>query len=1157
VHIRFCHGARIRKRGRDEPSQRKWRADRLTEGWLDIKILDAVQITDWLRDLPGIGKWLLKKMGLVSRATGFSTPAEHWQNLQLGNVQGEPVLPAKLFLIGRQQAVIELDRLFNGETRQLLLRIESQLDVEDFVAAYVESQPEERRRIIANKVLFVSDPDAWLSMANLRTAHILVAHPTLDLEYSGEQLHLAAAGRGHSVVIPVSSSYGGSGSVLPLRSPSAAVVESTLIEAGYKTDRARQLAEAGALSLASLKRHLRGLGDVPPYAAWSTARFLAEADLIGRWLGESPGDREAVEKLVGKSYGEWIETARTVMLQTDTPLTQRDENWKIISRGEAWSALGPHVTNGDLERFKSVAIAVLGEKDPKFDLAPEDRYLANVQGKIRKYSPALRKGLADTLALIGSRPKSLTSVSTGKAVTVAILVVRELLKEKNWKAWASLDSHVPMLAEAAPDEFLDAVESALSDPPNSVFKRLFEQERSGLTGANYMTGLLWALETLAWDSTYLLRVTMILADLASIDPGGNWSNRPSASLTDIFLPWFPQTAAPISKRVNTIEALLREYPTVGWDVLMTLLPNAKTVTSGTRKPTWNELIPKDWSDRQTNRDYWTQVAGYADLAVKTAAADLDKLSHLIERLPDLPEPALVRVLDHLASDQIAGLSESNRLSIWEALVDLAGKHRKFPDAQWSMSADEITKIEQTAAILAPKSPELLHRRLFSERDFDLFEETGNYEEQLASLNTKRQAAISAIVQKSGVNGVVQFATSVAAPRQVGDALGAMDADSGDAIVLAQYESQPEFVAGFIRSRFARSGWNWVHAQHPERWFPPQIAWFLSNLPFNRDTWRRANQLLGADESLYWSQVRGNPFEAGDAIEEAAEYLLKYKRPRAALHCLDRLTHENRPISPELAIRALTESISSDEPVYTLDQYASLHLIKYLQNHPRVDQNALFGIEWSYLRLLDRRLGIAPNTLERRLASDPNFFCELIRAVFKSTHKASQSQTPTEAQQKIAENGYRLLREWQTPPGTTTDGGFDEVAFNEWLKAVRQSCSTSGHLAVALTQVGHVLAHAPKDVDGLWIHPAAAKALNARDANDMRAGFTCELFNVRGAHWGDEGKSEHKLAEVYHGRADALEERGLHRIATAIRELAVSYEKDAERFAARDPFDFVG
>ena len=45
-----------------------------------------------------------------------------------------------------------------------------------------------------------------------------------------------------------------------------------------------------------------------------------------------------------------------------------------------------------------------------------------------------------------------------------------------------------------------------------------------------MTGLLWALETLAWHSDHLARVTVILGELAEIDPGGNWTNRPANSL---------------------------------------------------------------------------------------------------------------------------------------------------------------------------------------------------------------------------------------------------------------------------------------------------------------------------------------------------------------------------------------------------------------------------------------------------------------------------------------------------------------------------------------------------------------------------------------------------------------------------------------------------
>lgn len=39
-------------------------------------------------------------------------------------------------------------------------------------------------------------------------------------------------------------------------------------------------------------------------------------------------------------------------------------------------------------------------------------------------------------------------------------------------------------------------------------------------GRNYMTGLLWAMETLAWDAEYLTRVIVILGELAARDPGG-------------------------------------------------------------------------------------------------------------------------------------------------------------------------------------------------------------------------------------------------------------------------------------------------------------------------------------------------------------------------------------------------------------------------------------------------------------------------------------------------------------------------------------------------------------------------------------------------------------------------------------------------------------
>jgi hypothetical protein len=109
-------------------------------------------------------------------------------------------------------------------------------------------------------------------------------------------------------------------------------------------------------------------------------------------------------------------------------------------------------------------------------------------------------------------------------------------------------------------------------------------------GSNYLTGLLWALETLAWDAEYLPRVVVILGELAVRDPGGNWANRPANSLAEILLPWLPQTCAPLPKRRAAVETLLKEHPEVAWKLLLSLLPSAHQVSSYSRKPAWREII---------------------------------------------------------------------------------------------------------------------------------------------------------------------------------------------------------------------------------------------------------------------------------------------------------------------------------------------------------------------------------------------------------------------------------------------------------------------------------------------------------------------------------------------------------------------------------------
>jgi hypothetical protein len=176
-------------------------------------------------------------------------------------------------------------------------------------------------------------------------------------------------------------------------------------------------------------------------------------------------------------------------------------------------------------------------------------------------------------------------------------------------------------------------------------------------------------------------------------------------------------------------------------------------------------------------------------------------------------------------------------------------------------------------------------------------------------------------------------------------------------------------------------------------------------------------------------------------------------------------------------------------------------------------------------------------------------------VFRSKKEERPAEEVTEERKNLATNAYRLLREWCIPPGLGEDRAYDSNALKGWLDVVNKECTETGHLEIAMTMVGHVLIHVHADPDGLWIHHSAAEVLNAKDAQDMRDGFQTELYKSRGVHYVDPtGKPERELAARYRTQAEAVENAGYHRLATTLRELAVSYEREAERVSSRDPFD---
>jgi hypothetical protein len=1141
-----------------EDAQGAWLAERREKrDWRDVRIIDGTKLIDWVHQFPPVELWLAQRT-IGVHVQQLETPEQRWELVR--TIGEPPPLTPKLFLTGRDAACERLKEIVAGTSVQLKLETHFPDQVVDFVSAYLADLDTDTRADTAGRWLVVSSVDAWNTLASPGEHLVLVADPILDLSGGmGTRLIQKARRYGHAVIFGGPAGGIPDPASVPLGAPRSEQVREALEQLGYSSERARTLAQKSGGNLGSLLRCLQNLSLLPDWATGTIASELAIATILGSWTDASVADRAIAENLSGNSYGEWIVGMREVALRPGTPLTQRDGNWRFSARYEGWYALGPKLFDEHLGRLQHSAVAVLTESDPQFQLPGDQRYASSIHGKVLAHSHLLRNGLAESLALLGSHPTALTSCSRGQAEVTAVLTVREILADADWERWASLNDLVPLLAEAAPSEFLDAVEKAFTNTP-CPFDLVFAEEGDGVTGRTYMSGLLWALETLAWDPDYLTRVVICMGELAARDPGGRWSNRPANSLTTILLPWFPQTCAPVAKRASAVTALLAELPEIGWKLLMSLLPQSRSTSFGTRKPAWRETIPEDCPKRVTQREYREEIALYSEVAITVAKRDRAKLPELIDHMDNLPPAAQEQLLLHLGSDAVIKLAEADRLNLWTTLVDLVTKHRKFSDAKWTMGPEQVDRIATVANRLVPDTPAFRNRRLFSERDIDLYEEKGNYDDQRKKLERRRQEAVLEVAADGGAQAVLAFAAAVDSPWRVGVAFGVVADSVVDQVVLPNLvESEDnqlaQFAGGFVQSRFRVGGWKWVDEIDTTQWASSQIGQFLSFLPFTSSTWEHATRLLGPDEVVYWSKTNANPYDTDPNLEIAVDELIRYGRPHAALRCLYKMVADKQPFDGGRAVQALLAALESTEGTNSMDAYETVEIIKALQDDPATDSADLFRVEWAYLPLLDQHSDAAPKLLARRLATEPAFFCEVIRLVFRSKKDEHTYEEPTQEKASIATNAYRLLSEWRNPPGCQADGSYDGDALNQWLEAVKKECSETGHLEIAMTMLGHALIHVPPDSDGLWIHRSAATALNAKDAEDMRNGFLAELYNSRGVHWVDPtGTPERELATEYRAQAEAVENAGYHRLATVLRDLAVSYEREADGVASRAQFD---
>jgi hypothetical protein len=227
----------------------------------------------------------------------------------------------------------------------------------------------------------------------------------------------------------------------------------------------------------------------------------------------------------------------------------------------------------------------------------------------------------------------------------------------------------------------------------------------------------------------------------------------------------------------------------------------------------------------------------------------------------------------------------------------------------------------------------------------------------------------------------------------------------------------------------------------------------------------------------------------------------------------------------------------------LDSYCVSEALKRIAADPSVDDAAVIGLEFGFWPAIDQFID-GSQRLYQKLASDPEFFIDLLRLVYKS-ERDDEPDLPNAPQ--LASHAFTVLRQWHRVPGTQADGSIDQAAFGAWVTHALSLAAEHGRGPVAQSVIGTMLAHAPSDAEGQWPCAAVRDVLDHPDHDAMRRGLKTGLFNKRGVTSRSSdagGTQERDLAADYRASADGL--AATHwRLAEVLTALAKDYEQDGK------------
>lgn len=1084
----------------------KWvNAKKAENYWKDVIVYDAVDIEQWLNNALSVSRWFASQDGVGTYPfDGIMTADEFWEEWSIGGKK--LVLLPECIISGREYEKNQLLSALQGEPTIKGVKASTKNEATAFIIACAKTFPIEEADRFFSKSLIVD------TEGNFRGIRINTNSPlNLIPRFDDAQPLYSAVSKGHHVLVPLGADdeFNQETIILPIVDKFGQV--KSLVESGIPETDAEKFSREAGRNITILKK-LLGF----PYtkAKWmenENIREIVPALLIGRWNETFIGDIELVEKLSGQKYSEYVVTLNRWKNFEESPIIQIGETWRLTSPLDLWTNLSSVLTPKDFEDLQECFGLAFRNGNPTIEPEDENSFSAYFS-KRKKYSKWSREGLVQSLILIGRlNDVKISNLKNPQSFVDALIF--DLLDNASGEMWISVDHELPLIAEASPESLLSAVKKSLAKEQPEIMD-MFMEEDGFIDKTSHHTGLLWALESLAWLPEYLLDSSLILLTLSSLDPGGRLSNRPSNSIAEIFKPWHYQTLASFDERMKVLRYITKKERKSGWSLLIRMLPDRHGIAHPTHKMRWR-IFDKNINLSYTYEEIWKTHSEVIEMLISIFDNDEFKFAQLIEEIPNLSSQDRKRVLEW--AESIYENVEQIDFSSWECIRKILNQHRSHPDTDWALPESELVKLEALYNKLQPTDTINKYIWLFNDHWPDFpggFKYVENdYKErhiqQQNRLNAEREKAIIILREELGLSRTLDLRKKVKEPWHLGSALAGIISTQDEVLKVCEClnddKSTIGFIHNFIYQKSRHENFDWVKSLildlQEHGYSNKAISNALIPLNQNQQLWDFITSLNEEIENEYWQNVNPNFYGVSDSEKTfGIDKLLKYKRFFSAIdvsnHFIDELPSN---LLSEILFKAGTEE-ANEAPRFK--GYEIERIFEELDKRKDIDKSTLIRLEWLFLPILDsygtRR---NPKVLEEELANNPEFFIEILKWVYLPKDRAlldrEREGLSDDLIQSRAKQAYHLLHSWKKIPGMREDKSIDTTTLQEWVLKVRQLAKAVDRLEVADSEIGKILAQYPENIPE-WPQETIFQIIEDVNTRSIKSGYSTAMFNKRGS-----------------------------------------------------------